>query len=404
MSSRSRERPDPPPEPDINELIQNDVAKVKRLLGLDVNRLALGSEVEGIAPGGLFGSADYTIGGVNLIEFVNVSTSLGPAQGGSGFPAQVIGLTVTPQSGSDTQLNLAWTATSLPAEFNYYSVYRGPTGFVVGPSFIIAQPVTNSYNNTGLTPGTTYYYRVSLTNDAALEGTASSQVSGTTTGTAPVLPTLDLRLDGNFVDSSTNNFIFTINSSTNGFFSPGQFGSNAWKCNYPTLTNEYLSCTDTANLRLDTTVGFSISVWIYPVTSYTGTTRKAIVDKRDDANNIFTLQIEPTSLTVQFHVRKGGTDYKRQTAAGLTVNAWNHIVGTFNSATNTIAVYKNAVAGNSSTAATQYEVSSTNFFIGAQIEDVANTRIQGYIDEVKYFKGTVLTSTQVTNLMNTNAT
>src|SRR5580765_6408776 len=108
---RSSKAPEPPPEPDVNELIQNDVARIKRLLGLDVNRLALGSEVEGLVTGaGSFGSTDYTITGVNVIEFVNVSTSIGPAQGSSGFPAQVVGLTVTPQAGSNTQLNLAWTA------------------------------------------------------------------------------------------------------------------------------------------------------------------------------------------------------------------------------------------------------------------------------------------------------
>jgi len=401
---RSSKAPEPPPEPDINELIQNDVAKLKRLLGLDVNRLALGSEVEGIAGTGISGPVDYTITGVNVIEFVNVSTSIGPSQAGSGFPAQVVGLTVTPHAGSDTQLDLAWTATTVPAEFNHYNVYRGPTGFTVGSAFEISEPTTNSYQNTGLSAGTTYYYRVSITNDAGLEGTPSSQVSGTTTGTAPIPPNLLLHLDGNFIDSSTNNHTVNINTNTNGFLAPGQFGTNAWKCNYPSLSNDFIYCTDTATLRLDPTVGFSISVWVYPVTLYTGTTRKTIVEKRDDASNMFTLQVEPSSLTVQFHVKKAGTDYKRQTATGLTVNAWNHVVGTFNSSTNTIAVYKNAVAGNSSSAVTQYDTVNTDFRIGAQIGDIINTRTQGYIDELQYFKGYVLSATQVTNLMYTNAT
>src|SRR5580765_5932086 len=179
---RSSKAPPLPPEPDINELIQNDVARIKRLLGLDVNRLAIGSEIEGIVESGIFGNLDYTIKGVNVIEFVNVSTSIGPAQGGSGFPAQVTGLTVTPQAGSNTQLNLAWTATNLPAEFNFYTVYREiSSGFNANSSSSIATPTTNSYNNTGLNPGTTYYYRVAITNDALLEGPLSSEVSSTTT-------------------------------------------------------------------------------------------------------------------------------------------------------------------------------------------------------------------------------
>ena len=185
---RSPNAPEPPPEPDVNELIQTDVARIKRLLGLDVNRLALGSEVEGIVIGGIFGSADYTITGANTIEFVNVSTSLGPSQGGSGFPAQVTGLTVTPHAGSNTQLDLTWTTSGL-SDFNFYNVYQGTvSGFIADSSSEIAQPVTNSYNNTGLDTGTTYYYRVSTTNDALLEGPVSSEVSGTTTAPADITP------------------------------------------------------------------------------------------------------------------------------------------------------------------------------------------------------------------------
>ena len=267
----------------------------------------------------------------------------------------------------------------------------------------IAQPTTNSYNNTGLTASTIYYYKVAAVDNASNIGTYSTQATGTTQA-AGISPSLQLHLDGNFTDSSTNNFTITANANANGFLGSGQFGSNSWRCNYPTAGSDFLLRTDTANLRLDTTVGFSISVWVYPVTSYTGSTRKTIVEKRDDASNMFTLQIEPTSLLVHFQVKEAGTDYKRVTATGLTINAWNHVAATFDSSSNTIAVYKAAVAGNSSSAATQYDATNTDFRIGASVADITNTRIQGYIDEVQYFKGVVLTSTQVTNLMNTNDT
>jgi len=404
---RSSKAPEPPPEPDINELIQNYVARIKRLLGLDVNRLALGSEVEGIVGSGPFGAADFTITGVNVIEFVNVSTSLGPSQAGSGFPAQVVGLTVTPHAGSDTQLDLAWTATTVPAEFNHYNVYRGPTGFTVGPAFEISEPTTNSYQNTGLTAGTTYYYRVSLTNDALLEGTPSSQVSGTTTGTAPIVPSLELHFDGNFTDTSPNGHVLNTGSNdVNGFLSPGQFGSSAKKINYPATPppGDVLYYSDVTTLRMDPTVGFSISVWIYPVSFFSGS-RKTVVEKRDDASNMWNLQIEPSNLLVHFQVKEAGTDYKRVTATGLTVNTWNHIAATFNSASNTIAVYNAAVAGNSSSAATQYDTGTQTFFsLGSSSNDITTTRFLGYIDELRYYKGTVLTPTQITNLKNTNST
>jgi hypothetical protein len=73
---RSPKAPAPPPEPTPSEIMQDNVAKIKRLLGLDINRLAIGSEIEGIVTGGPGGVADYTVTGVSLIEFVNVTTSI----------------------------------------------------------------------------------------------------------------------------------------------------------------------------------------------------------------------------------------------------------------------------------------------------------------------------------------
>ena len=55
--------------------MQGQVAWIKRLLGLDINRLGIGSDIEGIITGGQW-PVDYTINGVNVIEFVNVSTTI----------------------------------------------------------------------------------------------------------------------------------------------------------------------------------------------------------------------------------------------------------------------------------------------------------------------------------------
>ena len=72
-----------PPDPITftnSDPMQEQVAKMKKLLGLDVNRLAIGSDIEGIitgsSPSGIFGNVDYTITGVSTISFVNVSTSI----------------------------------------------------------------------------------------------------------------------------------------------------------------------------------------------------------------------------------------------------------------------------------------------------------------------------------------
>ena len=145
---------------------------------------------------------------------------------------------------------------------------RTTSGFIVGPSYKIAQPVTNSYNNTGLTAGTTYYYRVSTTNDAELEGIASTEVSGLTTG---AIPTLLLHLDGNLTDSSGNANIVTnggLPGSGNGYQSPGKFGASGIKLNTPTdnvpTTVDMVHIADSSLIQMNLSVGFSLSFWIWP--------------------------------------------------------------------------------------------------------------------------------------------
>jgi hypothetical protein len=98
-------------------------------------------------------------------------------------PAKVLGLTVTPISGS--QLSLAWTANTEP-DLAHYNVYRGTTaGFSVNPATDtpLAQPTTNSYSNTGLTESTTYYYKVAAVDTSGNIGILSDEGSGTTLDT-----------------------------------------------------------------------------------------------------------------------------------------------------------------------------------------------------------------------------
>jgi fibronectin type 3 domain-containing protein len=120
----------------------------------------------------------YRVAAVNATGQIG---TLSPEVSGRTLPSQVTGLTVTPTSA--TQLNLAWTAIPAAQNIDHYNVYRGTTsGFTVvpGTTVPIAQPTTNSYNNTGLTASTTYYYRVAAVNAAGGIGTPSTQVSRTT--------------------------------------------------------------------------------------------------------------------------------------------------------------------------------------------------------------------------------
>lgn len=95
-------------------------------------------------------------------------------------PDVPVGLTATVASSS--QINLSWSAA---ANATGYNIYRANAAYVATSlaNKITATPITGtSYNDTGLTAGTTYFYRVAAVNTpASLQSMASTEVSATTT-------------------------------------------------------------------------------------------------------------------------------------------------------------------------------------------------------------------------------
>ena len=99
----------------------------------------------------------------------------GGGGGGGNPPAAPSGLTAT---AGNQQVSLSWTASSGAASYN---VKRSTTN---GGSYTtVNSPATNSYTDTGLTNGTTYYYVVSAVNRYG-ESANSSQASATPTAPA----------------------------------------------------------------------------------------------------------------------------------------------------------------------------------------------------------------------------
>jgi fibronectin type 3 domain-containing protein len=128
-------------------------------------------------------------------------------------PSQVIGLTIT--TASSTQLNLSWTANTEP-DLNHYNVYRGTTaGFTVTPGTTVPvlTPITNSISNTGLTPSTTYYYRIAAVDNSGNIGSLSVEQSGTTSsGTDTTPPAQVIGLTVTPISSTQLNLSWTANT------------------------------------------------------------------------------------------------------------------------------------------------------------------------------------------------
>jgi fibronectin type 3 domain-containing protein len=127
---------------------------------------------------------------VSAVNFVGEGARSSESSATPAAPLTVPGTPSFSATAGDSQVGLSWTT---PADggsaITGYRLYRG----TVSGSLSLYQslPVTNSYTDTAVTNGTTYYYQVSAVN-AIGEGTRSSQRSATPAApaTAPGVPAL----------------------------------------------------------------------------------------------------------------------------------------------------------------------------------------------------------------------
>jgi hypothetical protein len=118
--------------------------------------------------------------------------------GGAGTvsaPGQVTGLSVSVVSSS--QLNLSWNAVSGATTYKVERSTSSGSGYSQ-----ITSTGSTTFNNTGLSASTTYYYRVRASNSAG-DGSYSSVASGTTqsAGSAPSNVSVATSSTGNYDDA-----------------------------------------------------------------------------------------------------------------------------------------------------------------------------------------------------------
>ncbi len=106
-------------------------------------------------------------------------------------PAAPTGLTATAVSSS--RIDLDW-ANNTEADLWKYSVYRSTTsGFTPGIGTFVAETTASNYSDTGLSAGTTYYYKVTAEDTSGNESDPSAQASATTEAVPPPVTHAGLR-------------------------------------------------------------------------------------------------------------------------------------------------------------------------------------------------------------------
>ena len=134
----------------------------------------------GTAHSGVKGARVVGAVGGNSYDWTVKEVQIYGQSAGVTAPSAPTGLTAT---AGNQQAALAWSASSGATSYN---VYRGTSAGGEGTT-PITSVTTTSYTNTGLTNGTTYYYKVAAVNSAGTSG-LSNEASAMPTGSSNIAP------------------------------------------------------------------------------------------------------------------------------------------------------------------------------------------------------------------------
>jgi fibronectin type 3 domain-containing protein len=191
-------------------------------------------------------------------------------------PGIPTGLTVIP---GDTQASLSWTATTGATSYN---IYRSTTS---GAEVQIQTGVsTNSYNDTGLTNGTTYYYKINAANTAGESG-LSSEVSVVPTSVASLYTVVPA--SSSLSPGATDVFTFTPNGNTTVTVTPSVTGGGSFSPS--TITFDGAGSSETSTFTAPTS-GSTVTI------SYTNS--GSLTDPGDTTLTILTPSISAPTATL----------------------------------------------------------------------------------------------------------
>jgi glucose/arabinose dehydrogenase/fibronectin type 3 domain-containing protein len=321
----------------------------------------------------------------NFSNYSSAVSATTPAAVDSTPPSTPVSLTVTP---TGTQVALSWPASTDNVSVAGYRVHRC-TGSGCSDFAQVATPTTNAYTESGLSPNTTYLYRVAAA-DAAGNVSGWSPTATAATGDAPTQPTgliagytFNAGSGTTAVDSSGNNNTATI---TGAAWATGKYGG-ALSFNG---TSDLARVPASASLTPSS--GLTLAAWVQPTAAQGGW--RTVMQKEDDAWFLnASNSTGPLYPAGGMTTNTGGTSFCSANSASA-LNTWTHIALTYDG--NILRLYVNGAQVSTRTISGALQQTSNPLSIGGNAP--YGEHFRGLIDEARVYNR-ALTPAEIQTVM-----
>ena len=303
---------------------------------------------------------------------------------------------VTATAVNQAAIDVNWTAATDNVGVTGYRVERCQ-GAGCADFLQVAAPAGTSYQDTGLTAGTTYRYRVRAEDAAGNPGAYSTVGGADTPGVSGLVAaySFDAGSGTTLADDSGNGNVGQILGAT--WTAAGKYGQ-ALSFNG---NGNYVDLGDPAGLRL--TGSMTWSAWVY-ATGTPADDGQIIAKSGSGGGNLgWQFKTSPDTGPHTFGVAvssNGATNTQRYSTTVRALNTWYYVAGVYDAAARTLHIYVNGVLDDGtlsgSVPAAQYDPAE-NVAIGRRN---GGFYFQGTIDEVRLYDR-ALTAAEVQADMNT---
>ena len=247
--------------------------------------------------------------------------------------------TLTATATSGTQINLSWGAATDNVGVTGYLLERCQ-GTVCNAFAQIATPSATIYNDTALTAGTSYSYRIRATDAVPNLGPYSNTASATTLLTSePITAYSSNEGRGTTIsDLSGNGITGTIAGAT--WTTSGKYG-NALSFNGST---SYVDLGNPTALQL--TGSMTWSAWVKATANPADDGQ--IISKSDSSSG-WQLKTSPDTGPHTFGIAisaSGNVRVQRYSSTIRSLNTWYHVAGVYNATARTLDIYVNGLLDN----------------------------------------------------------